>query len=156
KISVAVKAAFASLDNEKKDDESSPDDSTATNEKTDDAGDAKKESSETATGSAPNDDPAKEAPGAEAPADAANKLPDAEAAIDKTTGDAAPATPAHTDWERIEALYDYARAHVSYLEGPDKSAVRALTDGKGDCQAIAALFVAMCRTAKVPARMVWV
>lgn len=60
------------------------------------------------------------------------------------------------DWRRVEALYDYALAHVAYKLGDDKSAVDALADGQGDCQALAALFVAMCRTMKVPARMVWV
>jgi hypothetical protein len=61
-----------------------------------------------------------------------------------------------TDWLRVEAMYDYALQHVSYQLGDDKSSVQALADGKGDCQAIAATFVAMCRTFNVPARMVWV
>jgi transglutaminase-like putative cysteine protease len=61
-----------------------------------------------------------------------------------------------TDWERIEALYDYVLARVKYQEGDDKSSVQALQDGVGDCQAISALFVAMCRSEKVPARMMWV
>jgi hypothetical protein len=61
-----------------------------------------------------------------------------------------------TDWRRVEKLYDYVIEHVKYEEGADKSAVQVLADGKGDCQAIAALFVAMCRTEKIPARMVWV
>ena len=34
--------------------------------------------------------------------------------------------------------------------------MQVLQDGVGDCQAIGALFVAMCRTAKIPARLVWV
>jgi hypothetical protein len=46
---------------------------------------------------------------------------------------------------------------VKYEEGAqDKPALKALQDGKGDCHGISALFVAMCRTADVPARMVWV
>ena len=60
-----------------------------------------------------------------------------------------------TDWHRVEALYDYATAHVAYELGDDKSSIQALADGRGDCQAIAATFVAMCRTLKTPARMVW-
>ncbi len=67
-----------------------------------------------------------------------------------------PATGASGDWERVEALYDYAIEHVKYKEGVDKSSVQALAEGEGDCQSIAALFVAMCRTEKIPARMVWV
>jgi transglutaminase-like putative cysteine protease len=60
------------------------------------------------------------------------------------------------DWQRVEKLYDYAIERVAYEEGADKSSVQALADGRGDCQAISALFVAMCRTEKIPARMVWV
>jgi hypothetical protein len=59
-------------------------------------------------------------------------------------------------WDRVAALYDYAQGNVAYELGDDKSAVQALADGRGDCQAIAATFVAMCRTHGVPARMVWV
>jgi transglutaminase-like putative cysteine protease len=71
---------------------------------------------------------------------------------------AAEAAPIATgDWERVEAIYDYVIDHVKYEEGAqDKSSVQALKDGKADCHGISALFVAMCRTAKVPARMVWV
>jgi hypothetical protein len=59
-------------------------------------------------------------------------------------------------WDRVAALYDFAQGNVAYELGDDKSAVQALADGRGDCQAIAATFVAMCRTYGVPARMVWV
>ena len=61
-----------------------------------------------------------------------------------------------TDWQRVEAIYDYVLAHVEYVEGDDKSAVQTLRDAKGDCQNISALFIALCRTNKIPARIVWV
>ncbi len=61
-----------------------------------------------------------------------------------------------TDWQRVEAIYDYVQAKVDYVEGPDKRALQVLKDRQGDCQAISALFVAMCRTSKIPARTVWV
>ena len=61
-----------------------------------------------------------------------------------------------TDWQRVEAIYDFVQEHVKYVEGPDKSAVKTLDDASGDCQNISALFVALCRTAGVPARIVWV
>jgi hypothetical protein len=61
------------------------------------------------------------------------------------------------DWQRVEAIYDYVQDKVEYEAGaPDKSALQTLDDCKADCHGIAALFVAMCRTANVPARMVWV
>jgi hypothetical protein len=70
---------------------------------------------------------------------------------------AEPAPVATGDWQRVESIYDYVIDHVKYEEGAqDKSSVQALKDGKADCHGISALFVAMCRTAKVPARMVWV
>lgn len=59
-------------------------------------------------------------------------------------------------WQQVEAIYQYVQDHVEYVEGPDKSAVKTLTDASGDCQNISALFVALCRTARVPARIVWV
>ena len=61
-----------------------------------------------------------------------------------------------TDWQRVEAIYEFVQDHVKYVEGPDKSALKTLADASGDCQNISALFVALCRTAGVPARIVWV
>lgn len=61
-----------------------------------------------------------------------------------------------TDWQRVEAIYDFVQEKVKYVEGPDKSAVQTLSDGFGDCQNISALFVALCRTNNIPARIVWV
>lgn len=62
-----------------------------------------------------------------------------------------------TDWERVEALYDYVRENVKYLDGaPDLSATQVLKDKEADCHGLSALFVSMCRTMNVPARMVWV
>jgi len=61
-----------------------------------------------------------------------------------------------TDWQRVEAIYNFVYDHVEYLEGHDKSAIQTLDDAQGDCQNIGALFVALCRTAEVPARLVWV
>jgi len=77
----------------------------------------------------------------------------AEGAAVESPGDA----ESRNDWQRVEALYDYVIKHVDYEEGAaDKSALDALQQGKADCHGIAALFVAMCRTEKIPARMVWV
>jgi hypothetical protein len=64
--------------------------------------------------------------------------------------------PAATDWQKIEKLYDYVLENVEYVEGPDKSAMEALRDGQSDCQGRSALFVALCRANKIPARLVWV
>jgi hypothetical protein len=61
-----------------------------------------------------------------------------------------------TDWQKIEAIYDGVLKKITYVEGPDKSAMEALRDGKADCQGRSALFIALCRVNKIPARMVWV
>jgi predicted secreted protein len=60
------------------------------------------------------------------------------------------------DWTKIEAIYDAVLKKIDYVEGPDKSAVEALHDKQADCQGRSALFIALCRLNKVPARMVWV
>jgi hypothetical protein len=60
------------------------------------------------------------------------------------------------DWEKIEAIYDAVLKKIDYVEGPDKSAVEALHDKQADCQGRSALFIAVCRVNKIPARMVWV
>ncbi|GAG35793.1 unnamed protein product, partial [marine sediment metagenome] len=61
-----------------------------------------------------------------------------------------------TDWERVEAIYDYVLEKVEYVEGPDKGALDALRDEQADCQGRSMLFIALCRANKIPARMVWV
>jgi hypothetical protein len=64
--------------------------------------------------------------------------------------------PSASDWEKVEAIYDYVLEHVDYVEGPDKGAVDTLRDGQADCQGRSMVFIALCRANKVPARMVWV
>ncbi|MEM8671053.1 MAG: transglutaminase domain-containing protein [Planctomycetota bacterium] len=66
------------------------------------------------------------------------------------------AVEAASDWERVESIYDYVRENVEYVEGSIKDASDALKDGKGDCEEMTSLFVALCRNARIPARMVWV
>ena len=61
-----------------------------------------------------------------------------------------------TAWEQVRAIYDYVREQVEYEESELKGAVATLRDGKGDCEAMTSLFIALCRAAKIPARMVWV
>ncbi len=61
-----------------------------------------------------------------------------------------------TDWEKVEAMYDYVQENVDYVEGPDKGAIETLRDGQADCQGRSMVFIALCRAMKVPARMVWV
>lgn len=59
-------------------------------------------------------------------------------------------------WEKVEAIYDWAREKVEYRNGPLKGALAALRDGTGDCEEITSLFIALCRANNIPARTVWV
>ena len=61
-----------------------------------------------------------------------------------------------TTWQRVEKIYDYVQGSIKYVEGEDQSAVETLDKGTGDCHDISALFVALCRADKIPARLVWV
>lgn len=66
------------------------------------------------------------------------------------------AQPAVNDWQRIEQIYDWVREKIAYVEGDIKSADDALKDGTGDCEELTSAFVAICRTMRIPARMVHV
>ncbi|SMP61725.1 Transglutaminase-like superfamily protein [Neorhodopirellula lusitana] len=59
-------------------------------------------------------------------------------------------------WDLVRAIYDRVREEVRYVEGPIRNASDALETGEGDCEDMTSLFVALCRNAGVPARMVWV
>jgi hypothetical protein len=66
------------------------------------------------------------------------------------------ASDSASDWEKVEAIYDGVLKTVDYVEGPDKGAAEALRDKQADCQGRSAVFIALCRASKIPARMVWV
>lgn len=58
-------------------------------------------------------------------------------------------------WQRVEALYDWTREHVKDRNSADKGALKAIQNGYGDGAEISSVFVALCRAAGVPARLVW-
>ncbi|MDZ4658053.1 MAG: transglutaminase domain-containing protein [Bythopirellula sp.] len=84
----------------------------------------------------------------------AEPAPTDEATTEEAEPAADPATL--TTWQRVEKIYDYVQGSIEYVEGEDQSAVETLDRGKGDCHDVSALFVALCRADKIPARMVWV
>ncbi|MDO4574781.1 MAG: transglutaminase-like domain-containing protein [Planctomycetia bacterium] len=59
-------------------------------------------------------------------------------------------------WEELEEVYRQVREKVAYQKGPLKGVLAALREGSGDCEELSALFVAICRAKKIPARTVWV
>jgi len=63
---------------------------------------------------------------------------------------------AESDWERVEAYYDWVRENIEYKNGDFRGAMQALKDGYGDCEEMTALFCALCRAGGIPARTVWV
>ena len=63
---------------------------------------------------------------------------------------------AKTDWDVVQEIYDWVRNELQYENGDAKGAVKALQDKTGDCEEYSALFIALCRAKKIPARTVCV
>lgn len=61
-----------------------------------------------------------------------------------------------TAWEQVEAIYDGVRSKVTLGETKQKGAAGALKEGTATKEDLTSLFVATCRAAKIPARIVWV
>src|SRR5206468_7835365 len=63
-----------------------------------------------------------------------------------------------TAWEQVQSILNGVREKVKFERDPKnefKGAIGALRDGKADREDLTATFVAVCRAAKIPARMVW-
>lgn len=62
------------------------------------------------------------------------------------------------DWGKVQAIFDFVRQNVKYKEELAEKSIRgaiaALRNGEGDCEDMCALFIAMCRSIDVPARLV--
>ena len=81
---------------------------------------------------------------------------DASSRIIRSAAKEVEALEAENDWHRVELAYDWVRDHVEYTEGDLINASLALKNGKGDCEEMTSLFVAICRNLDIPARMVWI
>jgi hypothetical protein len=66
------------------------------------------------------------------------------------------ATEPLTDWKKVEQMYDWVRDNITYQRGDLKTVREALRDRTGDCEEMTSTFVALCRAARVPARVVWI
>lgn len=66
------------------------------------------------------------------------------------------ASEPETQWERIEMFYDWVRDNIRYENGELKTLQQALRDKAGDCEEMTSAFIALCRTARIPARCVWI
>jgi hypothetical protein len=61
-------------------------------------------------------------------------------------------------WEQVRGILEAVREKVKYeldIKNEFKGAIGALRDGKADREDLTATFIAVCRAAKIPARMVW-
>lgn len=59
-------------------------------------------------------------------------------------------------WDKARCFHDWSIANITPHVGPYTSVERALKKRRGDCEERAAVFVALCRSAGIPARIVWV
>ena len=59
-------------------------------------------------------------------------------------------------WAKVEAIYDWTREKIKFQSGSLKNVMQTLKDGTGDSEELSSLFVALCRAADVPARLVFV
>jgi hypothetical protein len=64
-------------------------------------------------------------------------------------------TPKHP-FEQARAFADWVPINIKPQIGAYTSVTAALDDRRGDCEEMAAVFVALCRSIGVPARLVWV
>ncbi len=60
-----------------------------------------------------------------------------------------------TDWEKVEAIFNWVKDNVSRHMAAGATTADVLKSKKGNTEDIIATFVALCRAARVPARMVW-
>ena len=59
-------------------------------------------------------------------------------------------------WDKAKAYYRWVWDNITARIGPYTNVLIALKDRVGDCEERAAVFVALCRAAEIPARLVWV
>jgi transglutaminase superfamily protein len=60
-------------------------------------------------------------------------------------------------WDKAAAIFDWVRENIKYEFADEiRPANVALNDGKGDCEELSSLVVALCRASKIPARAVWI
>ena len=64
---------------------------------------------------------------------------------------------AKNDWQHVEMIYDWVRKNIRYeFDKELQGALTALRRGKGDCEELTSLFIAICRNHGIPARSVWI
>lgn len=59
-------------------------------------------------------------------------------------------------WDQVEAIFDWVRDNIQYRNDEPTDSLSVFRKKSGCSEDLVGLFVAMCRAAKIPARMVWV
>ncbi len=59
------------------------------------------------------------------------------------------------DWQRVEAMYDWVLDHIEMTSAAAVGAPKVLETNKGCREDRVNLFVALCRSQRIPARFVW-
>jgi hypothetical protein len=59
-------------------------------------------------------------------------------------------------WDLAESFFRWGREHIEPKRGAFIGVVNALRRESGDCEELAGIFVALCRSVGIPARLVWV
>jgi hypothetical protein len=59
-------------------------------------------------------------------------------------------------WDQAAAITEWIRKTIKAQIGPYTSVTKAMQKKTGDCEEMAAVFVALCRSLQIPARLVWV
>lgn len=59
-------------------------------------------------------------------------------------------------WENVKRVSEWIRKNIEFKLGAYRGAKAALALKTGDCEDMCALFIALCRGAKIPARSVWI
>ena len=59
-------------------------------------------------------------------------------------------------WDQAKTFYDWVWNNIKGVPGKYTSVEEAIKKKRGDCEERAAVFIAMCRSAGIPARLVWV
>jgi hypothetical protein len=60
-------------------------------------------------------------------------------------------------WQQVESIYDQVRERIVYEFDPTiRTCMDAIERGKGDCEEMSSLFIAVCRLKGIPARAVWI
>lgn len=60
-------------------------------------------------------------------------------------------------WDQVQLIYRWVRENIEYqFDEEIRSTLESLDTGKGDCEEMSSLFIAICRAMQIPARAVWI